>query len=112
ARVDVGSSNSEMSGSTTLSEAMTRFSAVYEFCKGDLSQDIYSDLIHNENNMRPKEINALFKLSDVGDICSKISDKAPLMENFGESEAEKTHGRLLKYLNEFFQRRNDIAHSL
>lgn len=111
ARVDVSGSNSDRSSDTALLQAMTRFRAVYEFCNGDLSQDIYADLIHNENNMRPQEINTLFKLSDVTDICSKISDKAPLMANFGENEVGKTHGRLLKYLNEFFHRRNDIAHS-
>ncbi|UPJ72795.1 HEPN domain-containing protein [Bradyrhizobium sp. 187] len=111
-RIDVSAGNPNGSSDAELALALTRFNAVHQFCNGDLSQDIYADLIHNENNMRPNEINALFKLSNVTDICSKISDKAPLIDNFGESEQGKTHGKLLKYLNEFFERRNEIAHSL
>lgn len=53
--------------------AQARFSVIYEFCQGDLTQDIYRDLIHNENNMRPGEINSLFKVSGLSDVCKKLS---------------------------------------
>lgn len=112
ARIQIGNATLTFSAESEFSDALTRFNAVYEFCKGDLSQDIYGDLIHNENNMRPQEINSLFKVSDLGDVCSKLADKKPLLDNFGESEASKTHGRLLESLNDFFERRNGIAHSL
>ena len=95
-----------------ISEAHARFDAIYKFCKGDLTQDIYMELIHNENNMRPGEINSLFKVSGLSDMCREIADKKPLLRNFDEIEEEKTHGRLLKSLEEFFERRNVIAHSL
>ena len=95
-----------------ISEAQARFNAVYEFCKGDLTRDIYEALIHNENNMQAGEINSLFRVSGLRNVCRKIADKKPLLRNFGEIEEEKTHGRLLKSLEEFFERRNIIAHSL
>lgn len=95
-----------------LVETRTRFSAVHEFVRGDLTQDIYDDLIHNENNMRPNEINALFKVAGMSDVCSKLCEKQPIVDYFGESSAGKAHGKLLIALNEFMERRNNIAHAL
>lgn len=92
--------------------AQSRFAVIYEFCKGDLSQDIYRDLIHNENNMRPTELNSLFKLSGLGDVCKKVSDKKSVLDVFGEAEPEKAHGKLISNFEDFFERRNSIAHSL
>jgi hypothetical protein len=92
--------------------AQARFSVIYEFCKGDLTQDIYRDLIHNENNMRPNEVNGLFKVSGLGDVCQKLSDKQAIFDIFGETEAGKAHGKLLAGLENFFERRNLIAHAL
>lgn len=92
--------------------AQARFSVIYDFCRGDLTQDIYRDLIHNENNMRPNELNGLFKVSGFGDVCRGLSDKPAILEIFGESEPGKAHGKLLSGLEDFFERRNGIAHSL
>lgn len=89
-----------------------RFTVIYEFCKGDLTQDIYRDLIHNENNMRPGEINGLFKVSGLSDVCKKASDKQCLLDFFGEVEPGKAHGKVLAGLEDFFERRNAIAHAL
>ena len=104
-------------GSTAFSEmaasnALRKFQAVYAFCKGDKSQDIYEELIHNENNMRPGQINSLFKLSDLKDACSQAATKQPLLTAFDEPDPKKTHGLLLSGLEDFFERRNEIAHAL
>jgi hypothetical protein len=92
--------------------AQARFSVIYEFCRGDLSKDIYRELIHNENNMRPREINGLFKVSGLSDVCTKCSDKQPLLDLFGETEPGKAHGKTLTSIEDFFERRNNIAHAL
>jgi len=92
--------------------AQARFKVIYEFCKGDLKQDIYRELIHNENNMRPNELNGLFKVSGLGDVCQKLSDKPSMLDIFGETEPGKAHGKLLAGLEDFFERRNAIAHAL
>jgi hypothetical protein len=112
ARIRIDTRTKAFSAETVFSDALTRFNVVYEFCKGDLSQDVYNELIYNENNMRPSEINSLFRVSDLGDVCLKLADKKPLLESFGEAEPGKAHGRLLASLEEFFERRNGIAHSL
>jgi RiboL-PSP-HEPN len=112
ARVQIDTTVNNPSGEAMFSDVLARFNVIYEFCKGDLSQDVYRDLVYNENNMRPTEINALFRVSDLRDVCSKLADKRALLDNFGETEPGKAHGRLLTSLNEFFERRNGIAHSL
>jgi hypothetical protein len=112
ARVQIDTNTKAFSTESVFSDAQTRFNVVYEFCKGDLSQDVYDELIYNENNMRPREINSLFKVSGLNDVCSQIADKEPLLENLGETEPGKAHGQLLVRLEEFFERRNGIAHSL
>lgn len=97
---------------TLLSMAETTFSAVHGFVRGDLTKDIYDDLIHNENSMRPDELNAMFKVSGLGDVCAKLCEMQPIKDHFDETEQGKTHGKLLMSLNEFMERRNRIAHAL
>lgn len=92
--------------------AQARFTAIHEFCKGDLRQDIYHELIHNENNMRPNEINGLFKVSGLNNVCLKISERPAILAMFGEVEFGKAHGKLVLGLDDFFERRNGIAHAL
>ncbi|MBP1862154.1 HEPN domain-containing protein [Rhizobium herbae] len=105
--------NAKKAGSENIfGAAQARFTMIYEFCKGDLSKDIYRELIHNENNMRPREINGLFKVSGLKDVCSMASDKQPMLDAFGVTDAGKAHGRFVESLENFFERRNEIAHSL
>jgi len=92
--------------------AQARFAVIYEFCKGDLSQDIYRELIHNEMNMRPSQINSLFKVSGLGDVCTKCSGQPAMLDAFGQSDTGKTHGKFLTAMEDFFERRNSIAHGL
>src|SRR3546814_106825 len=93
ARLRIDTRSKVFSAESVFSDALTRFNVVYGFCKGDLSQDIYNELIYNENNMRPGEINSLFKVSDLVDVCSKLADQRPLLENLGEVAAGQAHGR-------------------
>lgn len=92
--------------------AQSKFSVIYEFCKGDFTKDIYRDLIHNENNMHPSQINNLFKIAGLNDICRNLSSNSELLDFFGETNCNKCHGMLIKHLDDFFERRNQIAHAL
>ncbi len=89
-----------------------RFMAIHEFIKGDLTKDIYSDLIHNEHNMRPEQLNSLFSVAGLSNICGLACDKPSVLAFFGETDAGKAHGKFLSALNDFFERRNAIAHAL
>lgn len=95
-----------------LSDARRRFDALWEFLRDDLDQDIYTDMFHNENNMRPKEINRLFGITGLKNVCKKIAARTPVLEHFGESEESRCHGVLVHALQDFFERRNRISHSL
>ncbi len=90
------------------------FDVAYKFCGGDLSQDIYERFIYNENHMRPDQINDLFKLGGINNICEDIAKRSPMIQhfNFGAGEETKSHEQLLKSLKDFFQLRNNVAHSL
>lgn len=109
-RIDSNGGFSSADGSTP--DPRSRFDSIYRFCDGDLSQDIYGDLIYNENNMRPGEINALFKVSGLSDVCRRASDKIPLFEQLRAEDASRSHSSLISILDDFFDLRNSIAHSL
>lgn len=110
AKIDTGGTNHSLEAIAKNSQS--QFDAVCGFISGDLTQDIYRSLVHNENNMRPNEINAVFKICELADVCSKLSDKAIFLQYFEETEPGKAHGQFLTRLNDFFERRNEIAHSL
>ena len=112
ARIQLDPKAKNFSREGVFADALTRFTVVYEFCKGDLTQDVYGDLIHNEANMRPHEINSLFKLSGLHDVCLRASASPDLMEFFNETEQGKVNGRLVERLDDFFERRNQVAHSI
>lgn len=94
------------------SETRASFDCVWNFIGGDLTQDIYTSLIHNENNMRPGEINAVFSICDLKDICKKISSNENIKEHFEEEDESKAHGLLITAINDFMEQRNNIAHDL
>lgn len=109
-RIDSSGGFSSSDGSSP--DPRSRFDSIYRFCEGDLTQDIYGDLIYNENNMRPSEINALFNVSGLSDVCRMASDKDPLSKQLREEDASRSYSSLISILEGFFSRRNTIAHSL
>lgn len=112
ASIELDPKTQNFSREGVFADVQTRFSIVYEFCKGDLSQDIYGELIHNENNMRPNQLNALFKLSGLRNVCAVVSAYPALMDLVNETEATKAGGRVIERMNDFFDRRNKVAHSI
>lgn len=112
ARIHLNPTRETFSRESIFSDAQTRFSIVYQFCRGDLTQDIYQELIHNENNMRPQEVNSLFKLSELGNICFLVAGFDNLKSFFGQDDQGVTHGKLLSSMEDFFDRRNQTAHAV
>jgi hypothetical protein len=110
AKIDTG--GTPLSVEHISADARASFDSVWEFLSGDLTKDIYRPLIHNENNMRPGEINAVFSVCELSDICTKISGESELKSFFQDDDDGKVHGFLLRSLNDFMEVRNDIAHSL
>lgn len=89
-----------------------KFDAVCGFISGDLSQEIFDDLIHNENNMRAGELNSMFKVSGLNNVCTKICERDEVQHFFSETNAGVAHGQFIEHNDGFFERRNGIAHSL
>ncbi|MCY4462380.1 MAG: HEPN domain-containing protein [Albidovulum sp.] len=52
-------------------QARLKINALCSFVEGDINQDIFEHLIHNENNMRARQINSLFKVGGLTDVCKK-----------------------------------------
>ena len=112
ARTRLDSQSTNISREGMFTDLLIRFTKVYEFCKGDISQDIFDELIHNENNMRPQEINGLFNISGLKNICMLASSHPEIMLFVNEFEPNKANTRIVERIEEFFERRNQIAHSI
>ncbi len=54
----------------------------------------------------------MLNVAGLSDMCAKVCDKSAMLTFFGETEAGKAHGELLAALENFFERRNGIAHAL
>jgi hypothetical protein len=112
ARVQLNPKSEVFSRESVFADAQTRFSVTYEFCRGDLTQDIYDDLIHNQNNMRPGEINSLFGVSGLKNTCYLAADNQALKDLLNEQEQGSASARLVERIEDFFERRNQVAHSI
>jgi hypothetical protein len=110
AKVDTGGTPTPLSLITA--NARSSFEAVCKFLEGDTTQDIYTALVHNENNMRPNQINSIFKICNLNEVCLKISESGILKEFYEEDDSKKVHGKLLVSINDFVERRNSITHAL
>lgn len=93
-------------------QARPTIEALCAFIEGDIGQNIFDHLIHNENNMRAGEINGLFKVSGLSNVCAEACRQTELKAFFETDDEGKAHGELLSAVDVFFERRNEIAHSL
>ena len=89
ARVKIDTGGTPIPLAHIATSARTSFEAACKFLEGDASQDIYKSLVHNQNNMRPSQINAAFNISDLADACKKICEKKFLKDHFGEEDEGK-----------------------
>jgi len=96
----------------TILPVESQFLDFFNYLRGDFNKEITTGMIKNQGNMRPKEINAIFKICGYDDICKIISSEDTIKEHFGESDDGKVHGYVVKKMNEFIDVRNAITHSL
>ena len=96
----------------SVTQARPKIDALCSFVEGDIKQDIYDHLIHNDYNMRPDEINKMFKISGQRSICHLVCQQASLKIFFDREDEDETHRDLKEALNHFINHRNEITHSL
>jgi hypothetical protein len=91
----------------------TRLRATVNFCiAGDVRADVSEDVAHNDYNMRPNELNRLFNQVGLKNICGVASSHEPLRTYLGCESAETAHMELKARVDDFFRRRNEIAHAI
>lgn len=92
-------------------KAEERSKAVFAFLRGDTRLDIYTDLVQNDFNMRTQEINRLFRISGVKDVCTLVSREPNVVNHFHVDSENATGRELAEFIDRFIEQRNDIAHA-
>lgn len=92
-------------------ECRPKFDAACSFVEGDISQNVFEHLTRNKNNMRPDEINKLFRIGGISNVCMEVCKGKELQRFFGQRGPTGTHAALHTKLNGFIDKRNSIAHT-
>jgi hypothetical protein len=93
--------------------AEMRLTAVIAFClREDVTADIADMVALNANNMRPAQLKELFNQIGVQAIVNKSCDDADLVEFLGAANSGQAVPELESRVEEFFRRRNAIAHAI
>lgn len=93
--------------------ARDRIQNLVKFClDGEITVPIEYDLSHNENNMRPSQINDLFSRIGLKNIFESGCNFPELIEYFGCQTVGQTVEKLRAEIDDFFARRNSIAHAI
>ena len=91
--------------------AEKRSATIFAFLRGKTSLDIYADLVQNDVNMRTREINRLFKLSEVSDVCREVSREQSVIDHFQVDSEDVAGSELANFIDRFIEQRNHIAHA-
>jgi hypothetical protein len=86
---------------------------IVAFCiKGDLGADVSATIAHNDSNMRPEEMGRLFNQVGISNVFSKVGECDQLKAYYGVSGSGKAAENAKATLEDFFRRRNEIAHAI
>ena len=97
----------------TPTDVESRLQAAVDFCiRKDFRADVSEALAHNEQNMRPDEINRMFNQLGLQNACGQACGFEPLLTLLGYDTPGKAQPELKARLDGFFLRRNNIAHAL
>lgn len=81
--------------------------------KKDITSDVGDVLAHNKNNMWPAQLSELFNRIGITNILQKSCKDQELQNYLGFPEdVNKVCDSLTAALNDFFKRRNSIAHAI
>ena len=78
---------------------------------GNFHSELLPNAIRNKRNMRPTQLNQIFKLSGINDISREICDRQCLIQYLSADNPNIAHGLFLERQKRFFDQRNEIAHS-
>ncbi|MBU2855902.1 hypothetical protein HF289_03110 [Acidithiobacillus ferrooxidans] len=90
-----------------------RLTAIVAFSlKKDINSDVGEALAHNENNMRPGQLAQLLKQIGVNKILQKSCEDQDMLAYLGSDNADQARDHLAAEQDDFFKRRNYIAHAI
>ena len=93
------------------SESTEKIESLFAFMSGNFHSELLPNAIRNERNMRPTQLNQIFKLSGIEDISREICDRHCLIQYLNADNPDIAHGLFLERQKRFFDQRNEIAHS-
>jgi len=86
---------------------------IVTFCiKRDLGADVSTAVSHNDNNMGADEIGRLFNQIGISSIIAKIGEYPLIQAYFGVDKPGHASENTRASLDDFFRRRNEIAHAI
>jgi hypothetical protein len=90
-----------------------RVAATLAFClRREMAADVSESLSHNDHNMRPQELHRLFSQIGFPSIIAKVAEDESLIEILSADTPGKASSLVEARLNDFFRRRNAIAHAI
>ena len=95
-----------------VNDAEVRCRTLLEFLRGDVTQDIYEGLVDNDSAMRVKQINKLFSISNITDVCRVTSQNQRIIGHFNAENSDQGFTDLRNFIDQFIDQRNEIAHRL
>ena len=95
-----------------VNDAEVRCKTLLAFLRGDVTREIYEGLVDNDRAMRVKQINTLFGISDIKDVCKATSQSQRIIDHFNAESADQGSADLSNFIDQFIDQRNEIAHRL
>lgn len=94
-------------------EVEERFATAVAFSiKKDMRAEVSDAVSHNENNMRPDQMAELFKQIGVPSMLSKCCEQVEMSDLVGGNNADDTRLKIIARIEDFFRRRNIVAHAI
>lgn len=90
-----------------------RFAAIVSFAiKKEVLSDVSDAVAHNESNMRPTQLTELFAQIGISNVLLKACEDKSLIDHLDCDEQEKARSVLVTRIEDFFRRRNAVAHAI
>ena len=100
-----------------VNQRLSNIESLFKFVEGDLTSNITNRIIKTEFHLRANEINRLFKIAGINNICSMLSKRENLGKLYGfeyKNQILKNYTyiqrNLEKHLAEFYKYRNSLVH--
>ena len=91
-------------------ESELKIKKLFGFLQGNLGFNIYEDLIHNEHNMNESQLNEIFKICGIAEICKEVCEGEQIKKLYSLREKQSNYHHFRTSLDRFIKLRNSVAH--